>query len=400
MKFVCIAAIAGLLLGAAACSRGISGENRSVKADPPAPAVPVARVDRADVERSVTLTAEFRPFQEVDVHAKVAGFLKQIYVDVGDRVNQGQLLAVLEIPEMADDLAHAKAAAQLSAANVQRARQEVDRAKSAHEFAHLNFTRLSEVIKLRPNLVAQQEIDDAQARDRESEAQVSAAQAALNAAEHQVSVSEADQQKVQTLSEYARITAPFTGVITQRYADTGAMIQAGTASQTQALPLVRLSQNNLLRLTLPVPESAVPSIHLGDMIEVGVPTLNRSFSGRIARFSDKVATATRTMETEVDVPNPNLVLVPGMYAVAVLTLEKHRGALAVPVEAVEDQETSPTVMVVDSEGKLALREVKLGIETANRVEVLSGIAKGEMVVVGSRGQFRVGQKVQPKLVGG
>jgi RND family efflux transporter MFP subunit len=341
------------------------------------------------------LTAEFRPFQEVDVHAKVAGYLKKIYVDVGDRVQQGQLLAVLEIPEMADDMQRARASTQLSSANVRRAQDELERARSAHELAHLSYTRLAEVIKQRPNLVAQQEIDNAAGSDRVSEAQVSAAQAALDAAGHQVSVSEADQQKVQTLNDYAKITAPFAGVVTNRYADTGAMIQAGTASQTQAMPVIKLSQNDLLRLVLPVPESVVPRIRLGDTVEVRVPTLNRSFQGRIARFSGKVSTATRTMETEVDVPNPGLVLFPGMYAEAVLTLERKPDAVAVPLEAVRDD----SVLVVTPSGSIEERKVKTGIETPTDIEILSGLAPGELVIVGTRSQFRPGQRVQPKLPG-
>jgi RND family efflux transporter MFP subunit len=392
LKVLTVFAAVFPLLLAAGCSRGAV---TPAKDDPPAAPAPVAKAAPADLARQVVITAEFRPFQEVDVHAKVAGYLKKIYVDVGDHVTQGQLLAILEIPEMADDLARAKAAIELSDANVARAQDEIDRAESAHAVAHLSYARLAAVLKTRPNLVAQQEIDDAQARDREAEAQVSAAKSALAAAGRQVRVSEADRQKVETLNLYARITAPFTGVITNRYADTGAMIQAGTASQTQSMPVVKLSQNDLLRLVLPAPESIVPLIHLGGSVEVRVPTLNRSFNGRIARFSGKVSTATRTMETEVDVPNPRLVLMPGMYAEAVLTLERRADALAVPVGAVENS----TVLVVDSQGIVEERRVKTGLETPNRVEILSGLKPGELVVVGSRSQFRPGQKVQPKLGG-
>jgi RND family efflux transporter MFP subunit len=392
LKALFVSAAVFPLLWAAGCSRGAATQ---AKDDPPAVPAPVAKAARAGLARQVTITAEFRPFQEVDLHAKVAGYLKNIYVDVGDHVKQGQLLALLEIPEMADDLARAKAAIELSDANVARAKDELDRAESAHAVAHLSYARLAAVLQTRPNLVAQQEIDDAQARDREAEAQVSAAKSALAAAGHQVRVSEADRQKVETLNLYARITAPFTGVVTNRYADTGAMIQAGTASQTQAMPVVKLSQNDLLRLVLPAPESIVPRIQLGGSVEVRVPTLNRSFGGRIARFSGKVSTATRTMETEVDVPNPSLVLMPGMYAEAVLTLERRADALAVPVGAVENS----TVLVVDSRGTVAERRVKTGIETPDRVEILSGLKPGELVVVGSRSRFRPGQKVQPRLGG-
>ena len=360
--------------------------------------VPVAKATPADLSRDVVLTAEFRPYQEVDVHAKVAGYLKKIYVDIGDRVKQGQLLAELEIPEMADDLVRSRASARLSRANVDRARNELSRAQSAHEASHLSYTRLAAVLKTRPNLVAQQEIDEAMARDRVGQAQVSSARAALAAAEQQVQVSDAEVKKTETLDAYSKITAPFDGVVTSRYADTGAMIQAGTASQTQAMPVIRLSQNDLLRLVLPAPESVITRIQLGKTVEVRVSSLNRNFTGRIARFSGHLSLSTRTMETEVDVPNPSLVLVPGMYAEVSLTLEKREDALAVPLEAIANPETDPTVMMVGPGDLLMVKPVKLGLETPRRVEVVSGLSAGDLVVVGSRSQFHPGQRVLPKVV--
>src|SRR5207247_2698160 len=187
----------------------------------------------------------------------------------------------------------------------------------------------------------------------------------------QVDVNKAELAKVNTLRDYTRVTAPFAGVVTKRYADTGSMIQAGTASQTQAMPLVRLSENSLLRLILPVPESAVPSVHVGQGVEVKVPSLNRSFPGKVARFSDKLQLATRTMETEVDVPNPSLLLIPGMYAESDLTMEKRVNALAVPVTAVDRD--SDSVMAVGPEQRLELRQVTRGIATADEGEVHSAL---------------------------
>ncbi len=197
------------------------------------------------------------------------------------------------------------------------------------------------------------------------------------------------------MHDYTRVTAPFAGVITKRYADTGSMIQAGTASQTQAMPVVRLSQNSLLRLILPVPESIVPRIRVGQQLEVNVPSLNRTFPGKVARFSNKVQSSTRTMDTEVSVPNPNLVLIPGMYAEVDLTLDRRPAALAIPVSAVDAG--TGRVMLVTPEGKVEARKVSLGLETANLVEVLSGLKEGELVVVGSRASLEAGQQVKPKI---
>lgn len=310
-------AFAAVLAGwglSTACSRP-----RAAEAPAETPPVSVAKIVRGDLGQTLTLAAEFRPFQEIEVHAKVAGYVKAINVDVGDRVAAGQLLAVLEIPELQDEMAQDEAGVKRSAEEVNRAQADFERAQSAHEVAHLGSTRLAAVMKQRPNLVAQQDIDEALGRDRVAEAQIATAKAAVAVAQEQLAVSKANQNKTKTLFAYARITAPFAGIITHRYADTGAMIQAGTSSQTQAMPIVRLSQNALLRLIIQVPESAVAEIHVGQPVDVKVPALNRTFAGKIARFADKLNPDTRTMETEVDVPNPTLTLVPGMYAYASIT---------------------------------------------------------------------------------
>jgi RND family efflux transporter MFP subunit len=269
--------------------------------------------------------------------------------------------------------------------------------------AHLSYTRLAEVSKQKPGLVAQQEIDDARGKDLVAEAQVSGAKSNLSAAEQQVRVSSAELQKINTMFEYTKVIAPFSGVVTKRFADTGSMIQAGTASNTQVMPLVRLSENSLLRLTVPVPESAVPTVHLGQQVEVRVPTLNRSFNGKVARFSDKLTLATRTMDTEVDVPNQDLILIPGMYAEVHLTLDRRSRVLSVPVTAVDvgDEDgrkaSTGTVAVVTAENKIEIRKVELGLETAAKVQVKSGVSDGEMVVIGSRAGLQHGEEVRPKL---
>lgn len=390
---------AALLLFAAGCSRTKIVEATDTSHSDPGDTltVAVAKAAPQDLSRDIVLTAEFKPYQEVDVMAKVAGYVKEIRVDAGDRVRQGDLLATLEVPEMIDDLQRSEANLQRSNAEVARAREEIQRAISAHEMSHLSYTRLAAVSKSKPGLVAQQEVDDAQSRDLVSEAQIEAARSSLAAAEQQVNVAQAEQDKVKTLMNYTRVTAPFTGVITKRFADTGSMIQAGTASQTQAMPLVRLSQNNLLRLILPVPESVVPHIHAGSGVEVHVSSLNRSFPGKVARFADRVQVSTRTMDTEVDVPNPELVLVPGMYAEVNLVLEQHNAVLAIPVAAVAGTEKEPAVYLVTSGNRIEIHRVSLGLETPARVEVHSGLREGDLVVIGNRGQLTAGELVKPKI---
>ena len=363
------------------------------------PTVAVAKTTNDDLSRDLVLTAEFRPFQEVDVMAKVAGYVKVIYVDVGDRVKELQTLAILEIPEMADDRTRAQAGVDRSQAEVARAKDQLQQAESAHDLSHLTYTRLADVSKARPGLVAQQEIDDAHGKDLVAEAQVSAAKSNLAAAEQQVQVNGAELQKVKTMFDYTKVTAPFAGVVTKRYADTGSMIQAGTSSSSQAMPVVRLSENSLLRLILPVPESAVPTVHIGQQVEVNVPTMKRTFPGRVARFSDKVNVATRTMDTEVDVPNADLVLIPGMYAEVHLTLDQRNRVLTIPISAVDvgSDPASGQVAVITPDNRVEIRKVQLGLETATKVEVKSGLKEGEMVVIGNRSGLQPGQEVRPRI---
>jgi len=380
-------------VGLYSCARP---EKAAVRADSEAPSVAVARVERQDLQRNLTVSAEFRPYQEVDLHAKVAGYLKEITVDVGDRVKEGQLIATLEIPELAAEDSQAEATRKRSEAELVHARSELSRMISAHEAAHLAYQRLADVVKLRPNLVAQQEIDDALAKDRQAEAQVDSARAAIEAAQQQVEVARAREQGIETLQAYERITAPFAGVITKRYADPGAMIQAGTSSAVQAMPLVRVSDVARLRLVLPVPASAVPHIHVGSPISIRVAAVSRQFQGKVARFSGRLRTATRTMETEVDVDNSSGDLAPGMYAEATITLDHRAGALSVPVQAVAGAEQQATLMIVDDQNRLVQKEVRLGLETADRREVLSGLAQGDMVVISKAAGLRPGVRVLPQ----
>jgi len=365
-------------------------------ADPPS--VAVVKAVTGNLAQTLAVAAEFRPFQEIDIHAKVAGYLKSISVDVGDRVRVGERLAVLEVPELQDELRQDAAGVKRAEEDVNRAQADLERANSAHEVAHVGATRLSGVLKVRPNLVAQQDIDEAMGRDRVAEAQVATAKAALAAAQQGLEVSKASQQKTQTLWGYTEITAPFAGVITQRYADPGAMIQAGTSSQTQTMPVVRLSQNNRLRLVIPVPESTVALIHVGTPVDLNVQALHKTFAGKVARFSERLDSDTRTMRVEVDVENPALELVPGMYATASIVLDSASDAVIVPVEALDHSEIKPQVFVIDSNQKVEVRAVTTGLETSDRVQIKNGISSGDLVVTGNRAQLKPGLVVTPRVM--
>jgi RND family efflux transporter MFP subunit len=345
------------------------GPARAVAADAAAtPVVAVARVDREDLFREITIAAEFRPYTEVDVHAKVSGYVKEMKVDIGDRVKAGQLLAVLEIPELQDDLDHARAAHR--------------RAQAEYRDAHLAYTRLVAVNKDHPNLIAQQDLDSAEAHDATAEGALGAAKA--------------DVDKYQTLVGYTRITAPFGGVITKRYADPGSLIQAGTASNTQTMPLARVSDNALLRLDFPVSVDYVRGIRIDAPVSVRVDSLGgRALQGRIARFSNKIDDSTRTMTAEMEVDNGALDLVPGMYATVMLQVDQRPHVLAAPIEAVASG--GKTALVVNATRQIEVRAIKLGLETPTKYEILSGLNEGDLVVIGNLSELRPGQKVEARI---
>lgn len=358
----------------------------------------VALVKRRDLGDTLSVSGAFKPFQDIDVHAKVAGYIKGIYVDVGTHVKAGQTLAVLEVPELAAQLAGTDAAVRAAQEQIHRAKGDLDRAQSTHSAAHSAYKRLKQAADSQAGLVAQQELDDWQAKDLGAEAQVASAEAELSAARQQLEVAQATQKQYTALSDYTNIKAPFAGVITVRYADTGSLISAGTSSSTQSTPVVRLAQISVLRLVLQIPESVAPQIHVGGSIKVHVQALNQDYEGKVSRFADSLDQQTRTMETELDFQNADGKLMPGMFCETHFAHNMKMNVLAIPIEAVSRLGGETTVLVVDSQDIVRVRPVKLGQEDSTQVEVLSGLNEGERVINGNLGEFTPGQKVLPKVV--
>lgn len=365
-----------LLLGVCAAATPWVGANEV----PERQVVPAAVVQREQLSQEASFDAELRPYLEIEMHARVTGYLESINVDAGDLVKENQVLATLDQPELKADIEHAVAVERRSAA-------EVERAQAMYDDANLAYARMMAVIKTQPNLIAQQDIDVAKSKER-------AAAAGLDAAKEQQKVSAAETKKLRVLESYTKITAPFSGVITKRYSDPGALIQSGTS--TGSMPLVRLSQNDKLRATFPVSSSFVAHIKMGDPVQIRVDALKKTITGKVARFSRRVDTSTRHMDVEVDIPNPDLSITPGMYAAAVLT-ELRPNALAVPVEAVAETNGAASLYIISKDGKIEERPVKVGLATPTRVEILEGVKEGEWVLTGSRAVVRPGETVEPKI---
>jgi RND family efflux transporter MFP subunit len=358
------------------------------------PAVSVAIAQTGSIANQLTVAGVFQAFQEIDVHGKVSGYIRHIYVDIGDRVRKGQTLAVLEVPELQAEVAGAEAGITQTQQNILRLQNEVAREQAGYAAVHANYVRLKQASDQQPGLVAAQELDDALAKDGSAASQVDAAKSAVAAAQGQLGVSRAENLRVSSMEQYATITAPYNGVVIMRYADTGALIPAGTAEGLNQA-VVRLAQSDVMRLRMPVPERDVPLVHVGSQVTVHVQATGQQFPGTVVRYTRDVSNATRTMLTEVDVNNADLTLTPGMYADVTFNLEQKNNALIVPASSII-QGDQPSVMLVDSNNRVQKRLVVLGIGSANSQEVSSGLQPGDRIIIGGQSELQLGQQVTPQ----
>jgi RND family efflux transporter MFP subunit len=388
--------IGGALVIALPCLVFVSCKGNQQDSGPPATAS-VAPVKRGDLSSTLTVAGEFQPYQEVELHAKVSGYVRRINVDIGDRVRNGEVIATLEVPELNAQVAAAQAEIRHSDSEIARAQNGVALAEADYAALHAAYTRLSEASNRRPGLIAAQELDDARAKDQDAEAKINVAKSALEAAKEQLGISQAESQRVKSLQDYSVVTAPFTGVITMRYADVGSLIQAGTTSDTQSMPVVKLAQSDLLRLRMPVPEEDVPFIKAGGDVQIKLQANGKTISSKVIRFTRELTSSTRTMLVEVDVPNPDLTLSTGMTAEATIVLQSQTNILTVPAGALLKGDGEAYVFIVDSAGRVQRIPVVVGIKGPDRVEIIKGLAENQSVIVSGQENYHAGQIVHPVL---
>ena len=323
---------------------------------PQAPATPVQTIHpkRGEIVRRITLPGNVMAYQQATLYAKVAGYLKTIGVDKGDTVKEGDLLAEIEAPEMLADLVKAKAEA---------------------EAAQLDYRRVAEAQKKASDLVMPQTVDAARAKS---------------------GVAVAGVQRIETLLSYAKITAPFSGVITKRWVDPGALIPSptsGAAAKTAAV--VTLMDFSTVRIDVAIPDTEAPFVKKDLPVKVAVDELpSHMFQGTIARFSYALDESTRTMATEIDIANPDLALRPGMWASVEIELQKKENALLLPAEALVTEKNKNSVFIVRDK-KAQKVSVTTGFDDGVNVEILKGCAVSDAVVVAGKQSVTDGQKVQP-----
>jgi membrane fusion protein (multidrug efflux system) len=330
-------------------------EPKSDQPNPPPPPVPVqtAQAKHGPITRFVTLPAEIKAYQQATLCAKVAGYLKTIAVDKGDHVKEGDVIADIEVPELLTD--------------IQRDKAEVD-------VAELDFKRLSESQKKLPDLVVPQTVDNAKGK---------------------LDVAKASLDRAQTLLNYARITAPFAGIITKRFVDPGAFIPAATSgSAAQNAAIVTLTDLNRVRVQVAVPEVETSLLTTNQPVIVGVEGLpGRTFNGTVTRFSYSLDETSKTMLAEIELPNPKLELRPGMYAMVKIGIERKEDALLVPVGALLAEKAGASVFIVaDNQAKKT--PVKTGFNDGTNAEILSGIKPDQPIILIGKKPMADGQPVQ------
>jgi membrane fusion protein (multidrug efflux system) len=341
--------------GAVALS-ALCGCSRSTTEAPAKPASPVpvqvTHVKRGEATRSITLPGNVFAYQQATLYAKVAGYLKTITVDKGDAVREGALLADIEVPELLAD----------------RAKFQAD-----VEVAALDFKRVSEAQQKAPDLVVPQTVDNAKAK---------------------LDVAKANLERTETLLGFAKITAPFSGVITKRMVDPGAFIPAATSgSAAQNAALLTLMDFSKVRVQVAVPEPEVPFIKNGLPVKVTVEELpGRVFEGGVTRYANALDDATKTMLAEIELPNPSGQLRPGMYATLRIVVESKPDALVVPTEALVVEKTRNSVFTV-ADGKARRVTVKVGFNEAGWAEILDGVKSGDPVILVGKQVLADGQAV-------
>lgn len=327
-------------------------ENSQKQALASVPSVQVLKPRRSDLARAVRLPATLSPLSQVTLYPKVSGYLKSVHVDKGDVVADGQLLAVIDVPELGE---------------------RYQQAQSAFTIKKLTFERMQNVWNSNPDVIAKQDVD--------------VAEAAYLGAKHAVA-------QLDTELQYTKVHAPFAGMITARFVDAGALVQAATSSATQVIPLFTLMDISTLRVYANVSQEDVLLVRTGARASLKVDQLpDEEFRGRVTRFTGALDPSTRTMLVEVQIPNKERQLHPGMFVTLTLYLEEHKDALAIPPAALVTAGPGPSVFVVD-QGKAKQVPITTGLDDGAWIEVVSGLSGEEEVILVGKSGLTDGQVVQ------
>ena len=344
---------------------------------PVAPRAAVAKAVAVDVGRVLTLPAALAANQQTLVYARASGYVRRWLVDIGDRVKTGQLLVELDTPDLDQQLAQAKAAlAQRVAA--------VAQAEANREFAHVTARREADLFA--KSLISAQENDQART-------QAAVWDANVNAARADVAAQRATVGQLAQLVSFGKVNAPFDGTITRRLVNVGTLVNAGAGSTAAAL--FEIAANNPMLAYVDVPQVFAPSVHAGEAAKIAVRNFRgRTFPGRVTRTAGALDPASRTLRTEVSVPNATGELLPGMFVEVSLDVAVTHKTVEVPSSAIIADARGVHVAVVDQSGKVQLVTVTTGLDNGNTIDIVAGLAGGERVIVSPPSDVRDGMEVQ------
>jgi len=342
------------------------------------PVVDVVPVAYAAPLHVITLPGQTRAWYESTIYARINGYLQKWLVDIGDHVHAGQLLATIETPELEQQLLADRAKVAADQAQVKLARANAN-------FSAATYARYKDAP---PGMVSDLERDQKAADYQTGLARVAAAESDLQA-------TQADVDRVRAMLAFTQVTAPFAGVITERRVDIGDLVTAGSTANTTAL--FALAQSNPMRVFAEVPEGLVREIHDGDPATLTVRAYpERNFAGAVARNAQSITAAAKTLRVEVDVPNPDGILLPGMYGVVHFQIRQPRRALQVPASAMNFRSGGPQVAVVSAQGRVSFKDVTITSDLGTVVEIGAGLAPGERVVLNISNRIADGDLVTPQ----
>ena len=383
---------------------GVSGfaVMRFTGAPPPATAataadnrlpVEVVQPRRATVSRTLKSNATLEAFEDADLFAKVSGYLSEVRVDIGDHVKQGQTLAVIEEPEVEKELAEAEAQRAASQKMVETAQRQVDHNKA--DLALQEVTRKRTATLTQERWVSDQELDDISAKAAIARADVGLAEANQAAVAAQADLAAATVERIRAVLAYSKIIAPFDGIVAQRLVNRGDLVQAATSTVTT--PLFKVQRIDTIRVFCDVPEADAPRVRAGDVAVVKPFGLDgASLVGTITRFARRLDAQTRNMRTEIDLPNPDERLYPGMYAEVALETDRHTDALTVPSAAIGTDGNGSFVYTVSGD-RITRVAVNTGLNDNGQVEVTDGLPAEAAVVMSAKGAPPPGTTVRPTV---
>ena len=352
------------------------------------PRMGVMTVGASARDRGLQLPGNIQAIVEAPILARADGYLKERLADIGDRVKQGQKLAVIEAPELDEQVHQAQAAVTQARAAVGQAEANLQQGKSDRELARVTAKRFANLVD--SGSVSAQENDQYQAQYQAKIAAFNALEQAVAVQQSAVQAAEANVARLENIKQYRIVTAPFAGVITLRNLDSGALVNQGNTL------LFRIAQSDKLRIYVNVPQAYADSVHKGDPTEITVSNLPaRSFHGAVARTADSLDPATRTLLVEIHVPNPNGVLMPGMYAQVNLSVGRETPPILIPSTALIVSSDGTRVGVVGQNGRVHLQPIAPGRDYGDRVEVMSGLRAGETIVASPSDVLHEGDQIDP-----